>query len=453
MRSLSVALALALTSPDAWAQAEPPRRDSIPRLVQKIEFGDYGSKVVRMGDLDGDGRIDLLLIQAKAPEGENKTIITCLTAITLEGKVLWQVGTPDLRNNYFAGDFPVQIHDLDHGGKSQVVYIPDEKNELHILAGNTGGLIRKVPLAGGHDSLLFADLAGSGHPRDLVVKDRYRSFWVYDRDFNLKWSRLDGNTGHFPIEHDFNGDGKDELLVGYTLYDGQGKELWSLPGFNLEQHNDATFIEDMDGDGRAELAIATSKDALLVDADGKVLFRKTMDHCQHALIGKFRPDLPGKQAFYISRNIVGAKVDLQLRPGQGDLRYSTAAMFTKSGEQLWSTTENIWYTGCLRMDHWTGSPGEQFVLLYSRGFFPPCLMDGRGRTIAVFPFPPAIVQPGKGPEGKDVYEDYYVHHIACWGDEREEVLVYNQKELWIYTNSALLEKPRLYNSTYYPGRQ
>ena len=186
MRVTIVGLALLLASSIAPAQSEPVRGDSIPRIVQKIQFGEYGSKVVRMGDLDGDGRVDLLLIQAKAPEGENKTIITCLTAITLEGKVLWQIGTPDLRNNYFAGDFSVEIHDLDGDGKAEVVYIPDEKNELHILAGATGKEIRKVQLAGGHDSLLFADLSGNGRATDLVVKNRYTSFWVYDR-FALTW--------------------------------------------------------------------------------------------------------------------------------------------------------------------------------------------------------------------------------------------------------------------------
>src|SRR5438034_1145980 len=47
------------------AQAAPP--DSIPRLVRKIEFKEYGSKYVRLGDLPGDGLRDVLPVQATAP--------------------------------------------------------------------------------------------------------------------------------------------------------------------------------------------------------------------------------------------------------------------------------------------------------------------------------------------------------------------------------------------------
>ena len=207
----------------------------------------------------------MLAVQVTSPGGEHKAIITCLTALTLEGKILWQNGKPDKRNIVFDADYPVQIFDLDRDGRSEVIYIPDEQNVLHILDGATGAVKRKVQLAGGHDSLLFADFSGSGYPRESARQGSlHQLLGLRRRDFKLIWSKLNVNPGHYPMNYDIDGDGKDELLCGYTLYDHDGKELWSHPEFGL--HDDAVFIEDMDGDGRAEIAIATSKDAVLLDA-------------------------------------------------------------------------------------------------------------------------------------------------------------------------------------------
>lgn len=415
---------------------------SAPRLLKQINYGDYGSKYHRVGDLDGDGMPDLLLVQAKAPGGEHKAIITCLTAINLEGKQLWQVGKPDLKNLYFGADLAVQIYDHDGDGQNEVFYIEDERNVLSILDGKTGKAKRTVQLAGGHDSFLFVDFAGSGYARDLVVKDRYTSFWVYDADFRLRWSKKDVNPGHFPMNYDLDGDGKDELLMGYTLYRHDGKELWSHPEIPL--HDDSVYIEDMDGDGKAEIAIASSRDAYLLDSDGKILVRYKMDHCQHALIGKFRKDLPGKQVFFLSR--------MNKQPN-APFRYAQMILMTKSGQVLWNKeNQDMWYTGAMRMDRWTSDPDLQHVALYSRGFSSPAFLDGHGNEAASFPFEPALDKRGAGPSGKDLYDDYYTQHLDLYGDEREELLVFNHKSLYIYTNSAPWQRPRLFNNTYYPGR-
>ena len=197
---------------------------------------------------------------------------SCLTAIDLEGKVLWQVGKPNRRNVWEGGDTAVQVHDIDGDGQLEVIY-QDPKSLLTILDGKTGKQKRQVQLAGGFDCLLFADFTGSGRAQQLVVKDRYSSFWVYDaaQDFKLLWSKTRVIPGHYGINYDFNGDGKDELLMGYTLYAGDGTVLWShqddFPGGR--NHDDAVDVKDMDGDGRPEIAIATSEDAILVAADGK----------------------------------------------------------------------------------------------------------------------------------------------------------------------------------------
>ena len=236
--------------------AEPARDDSRPRLWRRIALGDYGSKYARIGDLDGDGRPDVLLVQVHCTDGnEHRAVISCLTAIDLDGKILWQVGKPDIAHIYFGGDFPVQIHDRDRDGCNEVIYIPDEKNVLTILDGRTGKVTKEVQLAGGHDSILFADFSGNGYAQDTLVKDRYSSFWVYDKDFKLLWSKIGCNPGHYPMEYDFDGDGRDELVCGYALYGHDGKVRWSkdFPG-----HNDAVYVADMDGDGRPEIAIAAS---------------------------------------------------------------------------------------------------------------------------------------------------------------------------------------------------
>jgi hypothetical protein len=459
------------------AGAQATRRDSVPRLVRAIEFGDYGSAVVRFGDLNGDGQIEALVAQEDASGGQNQIIVTCLTAIDLKGRILWQVGKPNPRNVWEGGDTPIQIHDIDGDGQTEVIY-QDPKSLLTILDGKTGKQKRQVQLAGGHDCLLFADLTGSGRAQQFVVKDRYSDFWVYDaaQDFKLLWSKTRAITGHYPINYDFNGDGKDELLVGYTLYAPDGAVIWSHQNDfpTGRNHNDAVDVKDMDGDGRPEIAIATSEDAILVDADGKVLFRAPGHHTQHAMIGRFRTDLPGKQAFFISRNEATAPGG---RPRPAGV---TEAFYTKSGELLWDNSKQKeedkdgWVTQGVVVENWTGNPNENFVCLNRRGIAPPALLDGWGHEVAVFPFPAGIAQKAAGEGQHDRYIGYYVKHIDVYGDEREEILVYDRNALYIYTNAAvrsekvetsaasagwkrsagpLRERVEWYNDTIYNGRK
>ncbi len=458
-----------LYSPVLKAERETLRRgDSNPKVIKHTPLGVFGSDYVRLGDLNGDGMLEVLCIQAYAPGnppgyqgGEHVSVITCLTAIDLDGRVLWQVGKPDLKNLYCGGDHPVQIYDWNGDGRNEVIYIPDRNNVLTVLNGATGEVLKAEKICGGHDSLLFADFSGKGAALDLMVKDRYENFWVFDRNLKLLWSAPNCNPGHYPMEYDVDGDGKTELMCGYSLYSHDGRVLWRRS--ELGGHCDAVYIDDMDGDGRAEIAIAAShgevsEQATLLDANGKVLWRKVCDHCQFALIGRFRPDLPGKQVCFVDRQIY------RFPDGHRD---AEVAIYTQGGEKLLGLQLNAGDTsGAMRIDRWTSDPNENVLGIHSMMYAPPCLIDGRGRRIAVFPFPEAIEKKAAGSGGADEYGALTFLHVDCYGDEREEIFLINHRALYVWTNASggaaasqpqwsrdlRRQSPRFFNSTSYSGR-
>src|SRR5262245_32239745 len=92
-------------------------------LLRNIDVADFGSEQLRIGDLDGDGGPDFLLVQSEFATRS----ITCLTAITIDGKVLWQTGKPSLDNGRIYSDLPVQIYDWDNDGANDVLYIHQAK--------------------------------------------------------------------------------------------------------------------------------------------------------------------------------------------------------------------------------------------------------------------------------------------------------------------------------------
>ena len=114
-----------------------------PKLWQKFETKGFGAgRNVRFGDLDGDGQLDMLIAQ-QVPKvrGDAFDQISCLTAVTLDGKVLWQQGRPDPKNDLLTNDTPFQIHDLDGDGSTEVVLARDF--QLQVLEGRTGSILER----------------------------------------------------------------------------------------------------------------------------------------------------------------------------------------------------------------------------------------------------------------------------------------------------------------------
>jgi hypothetical protein len=406
-----------------------------PECIRKIDLGDFGGMVVRFGDLNGDGRTEAVFFQSAGQS------VTCITAIDLNGRVLWQRGKPDRHNRALKSDVAAQVFDFDGDGNDEVLVVEDMS--LRILDGLTGKVKRETVVPG-NDSLLLADFSGAGRPTDLVIKDRYEHIWVYDKELHLRW-KAGLNTGHFPMNIDIDNDGRDELLCGYTLFSHDGRVRWAHP--ELPEHADAIDADDMDGDGIPEIAIACSRDSVLLNTGGRILWRKVHRHSQHAIIGAFVAGKPGKQVVFVDR--------VNARSPRGGIVYC----YDLAGTELWHTPAQGGLTIASTIDGWTGESHRSFVLLYRRTNGPPILLDGGGKVVAEFPFAPAEAR-GRGHRG---FGQYFVQHFDALGDAREEVFVYNINALWIYRNAAPAPDgmpapkrgadPRIYNATFYVGRQ
>ncbi len=396
----------------------------LPKLWKKFATPKFGAgRNVRFGDLDGDGALDMLIGQnIPRARGDGYDHISCLTAVTLDGKILWQSGRPDPRNGLLTNDTPFQIHDLDGDGRSEVVLVRDFK--LQVLEGATGKLRqwawmpekppakeRPYELENG-DSIAFVNLAGGKHRQEILVKDRYRTFWIFSRDLKLLWQGQ-GQTGHYPYPWDIDGDGRDEIAIGYALWNHAGRQLWSRDS-ELRDHADGIVIANMSGDPKAPprvYACGSDEGYLMFDKDGALLKHVRIGHAQSPSIGKFRRDVPGLQLI---------TVNYWKNPG-------IVTLFDSDGNIL-VQDEPIHSGSPLLPVNWRGD-GQEFALL-SGNVREGGMIDGHLRRVVMFP--------------DDGHPDLASYVADVTGDARDEVILWDQQRVWIYTQDRPFTGPRIY---------
>jgi hypothetical protein len=117
------------------------------------------------------------------------------------------------------------------------------------------------------------------------------------------------NTGHYPRAADINGDGKEEVMAGYSMLSADGETIWTVPGADPyrnvwkepphSEHADSIWIGHFKEEKEApvQVAIAASDMGLvLLDANtGELVRQEKCGHAQSLAVGKFRKGLPGYQ--------------------------------------------------------------------------------------------------------------------------------------------------------------
>jgi hypothetical protein len=403
-------------------------RNPKPVVWKKIATPDFGTgRNLRFGDLNNDGVIDLLIGQdVNHGLKDRNTELSCLTAMTFDGKILWQKGVPDPWKTMLTCDVAFQIHDIDHDGKSEVIYT---MNQVIYVADGATGKVRystptpltpgKISTTGGNngferilgDCLYFCDLQGKGYNSDMILKDRYNFFWVYDDKLNVRWTGA-CKTGHYPCAADSDNDGKDELLIGYSLFDDDGKLLWSLDK-EMEDHADGVAIVDMAQNGKPEILCAASDEGMFfADLKGNILKHHYIGHVQNPTVANFRDDLPGLEV--VSVNFWGNQGIIHFYDSKGDIYYSFEP--------------NQFGSLCLPVN-WTGRSEEFF--LHNPNVDLGGMFDGWGRKVVVFP--------------DDGHPDMCNAVLDVTGDGRDEIIVWDPNEIWIYTQDDNPQRGKLYH--------
>ena len=446
-----IAVLIALGTNQVLAQEADPAAPGA-RLLSTIDVKNFGAETLRIGDLDGDGGPDLLFIQSIFGTRE----ITCLTATTIHGEVLWQSGTPSLDNGRIYSDLPVQIYDWDRDGWNEALYVRQAKYveppydgtspreratryegeaQMVVLCGRTGKEKGAFSLpAPADDSFLFADLSGRGRREDLVVKDRYWNMWGVAHDGDMLW-HYEGSVGHYPAIADVDEDGKDEVFTGFALIDHDGTVLFQKDAGNA--HADATWI--LRAPDRTWRLLFGNGGIHCVAPDGSEYWSHPLGEAQHVVAGRFRRDSPAQLAV----------VDRTPVPHHRDENaWGILYMYDLDGKELWNSKQppGAWAIATTPVN-WFGTEPPSGILVYGMGKDRPAVIwNGAGNVAETLPMTFTTDR-----KDRDQQLDFYGLAADVWGDSRDEVVLFGSRGACIYTNARAAEIPTLYNENLYPG--
>ncbi len=400
-------------------------------LLKKIDISNAGYDCfMRVGDLNGDGIADIIMLQPNECIDERyfPRSVASATAYTIDGELLWQIGTPRNEKIKCENDLPAQIYDIDRDGNNEFLCVME--GYFCVFDGKSGELKRRstLPDPQAHDAFAIADLQGLGYPQNIIIKNRYHQLWALDKNFNVMWTYR-GNIGHYPIVCDINCDGRDEIIAGSVVLDSQGNVLWEIEG---EDFPKSICVADLGMSGEA-LIVAGGEKTRVFDSEGneKWSFKNELKtSCLAA--GNVRPDTFGFEIMGFFEEIDEGEKN----SGVFLTDYRGNTLFKEKG------TKDIKRDYICAIHNFDGRGGEHIVMS-SRSENLVCIYDG-------YMNPAYTIEGGKKIFIADIFSD-----------GEEEILLYDNEKVYIYSahkkevTKLDEKKPRpqtrgLYNYTRFP---
>jgi hypothetical protein len=293
------------------AKPIPPQAATLT-LRSTIDIAGFGGSELRVLRLDRDSQPFLLvrqstgqtrnaLVRHQAVNPPGSEHLHCITALDLAGRVLWQHGRPHRHEDPYNhhGALDLHVADIDADGRPEVVAV--EVDRLLVLDAADGRIKASTTLPADNFNVVTSGRLLPGDPRrQLVVKNGERGYpgfdygdptLIFDADLRLvqRFDHIHG-AGHVPVCVDLDGDGCEELLVGYSMVRRAREVAWTLPVPNASiDHADDILPFTLDG-GEVRIAYSGSKDFFVVDAAGVVQWSRQHEHSQDAILARLRHD-------------------------------------------------------------------------------------------------------------------------------------------------------------------
>ncbi|MFJ8000812.1 rhamnogalacturonan lyase [Streptomyces sp. NPDC096310] len=319
----------------------------------------YEANDASVGDLDGDGDLDIVLkwqpTNAKDNSQSGVTGNTIVDGYTLQGQRLWRI---DLGRNIRSGAHytQFQVFDYDGDGKAEVA--------MKTADGTVDGTGKVIGSASAdHRNSSGYVLAG---PEYLTVFNgqtgavRSTVDYVPPRGTVSSWGDSYGNrVDRFLAGTAYLDGATPSLIMARGYYTRTVISAWSFTGGQLTrkwtfdtnsstntgkgydgQGNHALTIGDVDGDGRDEIVYGS----MAVDDNGSGLWTNKNGHGDAAHLGDLDPSRPGLEYF---------KVD------EDSSKPSSYFADARTGQVLWSTPASGDNGRGVSGDIWAGSPGAE----------------------------------------------------------------------------------------------
>lgn len=424
-------------------------------LLTTFSISPYGGDCIELADLNGDGTPEILILQhagqfcSQLYSNQNDLDDTdqalfCLTAVALDGSLLWQHGIPYMRDYPFTahgvqgGGLLLRVADLDGDGHLEVIVV--RHGHLVVLDSTTG--TEKISTQLPSDNFVCGELIQVENEFRILCKvnDRAYSPWDYANPIVLYNSDLSifkdvfsvPGAGHNMVIRDIDRDGRDEFFIGYSLLDADGNTRWSIdlgPSYDYaSEHADHIAVSDLDNNGNLLVRYAGSRDFFVTDLEGSVLWSYSAGHSQRSAEGPWGPR--GEKRILMSEKNMG----LCALDRRGNFLWKRSDLNGYATETVrWTRDKKEWCIFRPQLKPITPTPFWSNPTWSSDLW--PRFLDSDGNLIDVFPWSEDYIQPKRWIRASRSYDcgiKYYPLVSDLDNDGLDEVLIYDRDRIWIF---------------------